>query len=81
LSDDFSNFEHFPLPPPPSLEKFYSSNMNEVEIFIIPDSEDKIATITTTFWSLSTRSSIFIRCVSSEEIFITFYPDLFKSST
>lgn len=81
LSDDFSNFELFPLPPPPSLEKFYSSNLNEAEIFRIPDSDDKIATITTTVWSLSTRSSIFIRCVSSEEIYITFYPDLFKSST
>jgi hypothetical protein len=37
LSDDFSNFELFPLPPPPSLEKFYSSNLNEAEIFRIPD--------------------------------------------
>ena len=76
LSDDFVNFELFPLLPPPSLEKFYSSNLNEAEIFRIPDLEDKIATITTTFWTLSTRSSIFIRCVSSEEIYITFYPDL-----
>jgi hypothetical protein len=28
LSDDFLNFELFPQPPPPSLEKFYSSNLN-----------------------------------------------------
>ena len=37
LSDDLSNFELFPLPPPPSLDKFYSSNLNEAEIFRIPD--------------------------------------------
>jgi hypothetical protein len=37
LSDDLSNFELFPLPSPPSLEKFYSSNLNEAEIFRISD--------------------------------------------
>ena len=37
LSDDLSNFELFPLHPPPSIEKFYSSNLNEAEIFRIPD--------------------------------------------
>lgn len=28
LSDDFSSFEKLPIPPPPTLEKFFSSSLN-----------------------------------------------------
>ena len=41
FSEDFSNFELYPLPPPPSLEKFYSTNLNEAELLRIPCEEDR----------------------------------------